>query len=1093
MPHETAKSTGEREQIVAAIATLEAQRVLLGPETVEAALVGLRQRLKDLEPIPTLSGERKLVTVMFADISGFTALSEKLDPEHVRSLMNDCFDALVPVVEKYGGVVDKFIGDEIMALFGAPRAHENDAERALRAALEMMETLHTFNIQRHVQLGMHFGLNTGLVVAGGLGSAGRQQYSVMGDTVNLAARLQDASEAGQILVGPNTHRLTAPLFNFDMLPPLRVKGKTEPVAVHRLLRLKDVPGPVRGLNGLRSPMIARDAELHTLLHAIQALSSGKGGVISILAEAGLGKSRLVSEVRQATQETARWAEGRALSYAEGISYWVGRSVLDNLIGVGPDTPLGEIKNALRSFVQFHLPNQWEEVFAYLARLRDLPLDAESDILFKDVLPAAIQHRMRQAFSNLIRACSAKQPLVLVWEDLHWSDPSSLGLLETLLPLTEAMPLLLLMVFRPEDGYQWDWHRHLQETLGTKYRVVELSPLSQIESARLVDNLLKIENLPEVTHHLILSKSEGNPFFLEELLRSLIDTGLVILDAERAIATKAINQLEVPDTLQGVIAARIDRLPAAGKYTLQTASVIGRVFQQVVLGYLLQQDHAEVPLEIALDELQQRELIRWRGELEYIFKHAITRDVTYNSLLIARRKELHHLTAGTIEMLFPEQLDELSPSLAYHYGAAEAYEKAVHYLTRAAVRAQHTYANTEAIAFYRAAIEQIEQLYSDMNPLEMGRREKLANLYEKLGSVLNLIGKADEAKQAFELALPLIAEADAISRARLYRRLGLAYNVTRQMEEMHAHYALALASLGAPPETPSSDWLYEWIELQLDRCWVYYFSSQVTELSMLVTEVGPVIQKHGDAPQRSRFFETLTLADLRHYRYFQLPDKTVNQAQLQLVAAEETGNRRTIGRAKVIKGFVHLWRDELIEAEQYFLGGLRDTEHVGDLETQIIGWNYMALIGRKRGDVGMTRQWAERTLALVKPVNSAFYIASAYGSLGWVAWREGNETQATMHLQEAQTAIAKFPTPKANSVVFLFIGPLLGLAVRQAKWGEAIEHAKVLLSPWCQKMPEDVEEALRRAVQAWEGDQTAEAHACLAQSLELMRQKPMGYL
>lgn len=254
-------------QLEAAITGLEGQRSLLGDAVVDPAVAGLRRQLQELRqtaaplPAPSLEGEYRLVTVMFADLAGFTELSERLGPEQVRQLTNACFEALVPVVERYEGTVEKFIGDAIMAVFGAPVAHENDPERSLRAALEMQEALTAFNQEHGTDLGLHFGINTGQVVAGGIGSAGRQEYGVTGDAVNLASRLEDVSERGEILVGPDTYRLAAPLFEFDALAPVRVKGKAEPVAVYRLRGLKPEPGSTRGIEGLRSPLVGREEEL----------------------------------------------------------------------------------------------------------------------------------------------------------------------------------------------------------------------------------------------------------------------------------------------------------------------------------------------------------------------------------------------------------------------------------------------------------------------------------------------------------------------------------------------------------------------------------------------------------------------------------------------------------------------------------------------------------------------------------------------------------------------------------------------------------------------------------------------------------------
>ncbi|MCP4541542.1 MAG: AAA family ATPase [Chloroflexi bacterium] len=312
----------------AAIAQLEAQRATLGDAVVDAMIAAARKELTALDETPAstqaLEGERKLVTIMFADISGFTAMAETMDPEAVRDLMNACFERLVPVVEKYEGTVDKFIGDEIMALFGAPLAHENDPERALRAALEMMDALIEFNAERSTDLGLHFGINTGLVIAGGLGTRGRQEYSVMGDAVNLAARLEDASKRGEIFVGPDTYRLTAPLFEFEVLEPIQVKGKVEPLQIYRLVGLKTEPGHVRGLEtkGISSPLVGRDTEFMALNACIERLMNGQGGIVSVIGEAGVGKSRLMAEIRDtASAIPLTWLEGRTLSFGQTISYW----------------------------------------------------------------------------------------------------------------------------------------------------------------------------------------------------------------------------------------------------------------------------------------------------------------------------------------------------------------------------------------------------------------------------------------------------------------------------------------------------------------------------------------------------------------------------------------------------------------------------------------------------------------------------------------------------------------------------------------------------------------------------------------------------
>jgi class 3 adenylate cyclase len=579
------------------IATVEAHQAVLGQAAAQTSLAALRQMLTQLEAAPAastalaLKGERKHVTVMFADISGFTAMSEKLDPEEVRGMINGCFERLGAVIDRYGGHIDKFIGDEIMALFGAPQAHENDPERALRAALEMMLALDGFNAEHAVllpkPLALHFGINSGLVIAGGIGTAQRQDYSVMGDTVNLAARLEDASEAGEILVGEDTYRLTAPLFEFEPLKPMSLKGKEKPVQIYRLLRTKAAPGQVRGIAGLYSPMVGRDYELGQAQAVLANFSEGRGGLISVVGEAGLGKSRLITELGLGRQQTNQvdWAIGRALSYGESASYLVAREVLRSALGVGPEAATAEVGQTLRAEVERLFAGHTAEVYPYLAHLLETPLDESAAQRLKYLEGEALHQRILQAVRQYLQAKTRQQPLVMVWEDLHWGDPSSLELLEFLLPLTQSSPLLLILIYRPAREQRiWAFHQRVKTRMGEAHRVITLSPLTYQESSYLLDNLLESSPLPPQIRQLILNKAEGNPFYIEEVIRSLIDSGGLTRAAagQGWVATAAIGDIAIPDSLQGVIMARIDRLDPETKRVLQVASVIGRTFPYQLL-------------------------------------------------------------------------------------------------------------------------------------------------------------------------------------------------------------------------------------------------------------------------------------------------------------------------------------------------------------------------------------------------------------------------------------------------------------------------------------------------------------------------------
>ncbi|MCP4540904.1 MAG: AAA family ATPase [Chloroflexi bacterium] len=700
------------------------------------------------------------MTVMFADISGFTALAETMDPEAVRDLMNACFERLVPIVRKYGGTVDKFIGDEIMALFGAPIVHENDPERALRAALEMMDVLVEFNTERSTNLGLHFGINTGLVIAGGLGTRERQEYSVMGDAVNLAARLEGASDRGEIFVGTDTHRLTAPLFEFETLEPIRVKGKAEPVSVYRLLAAKAMPGKVRGIAGLESPLVGREAEFRALQEAIERVQSGTGGIVTLVGEAGLGKSRLMAEARRGTGTGAitaplQWVEGRCLSYGSSIVYLLWLDMLRGLLGTAVDAAPTAVRDALREQTQTLCPDCFDDVFPYLARLMSLPLEAEDEAVVRDLDGEKLKSGTFRAVETLIECTAQQRLLVIICEDLHWADPTSLELLEQLLALIDRAPLLFVCIFRPERKHGcWRLRETAIRDYHHRHTDLGIDPLSTTESKTLVGNLLRVEGLPRQLKERILSHAEGNPFYVEEIIRSLIDDGAIVRDEDtgRWQATRDVADIAIPDTLHGVLMARIDRLQEETKRVLQLASVIGRLFFYRVLAEIAQEERK---LDDHLLTLQQEEMIRERArtpELEYIFKHQLTQEAAYNGLLKKERRIFHRQVAEALERLFPEQIEEQVGLLAYHWERAEEPEKATEYLLRAGDQARLAYAHAEAIDYYQGALAFLKE------GQEHGRA---ARTLMKLGLTYHTIFDFWQARQSYDEGFALWQRAGKI--------------------------------------------------------------------------------------------------------------------------------------------------------------------------------------------------------------------------------------------------------------------------------------------------------------------------------------------
>lgn len=1078
-------------ELKAAIAGLEAQRSVLGDSVVESAVSALRQQLAELDaPLHKLAAEeeRKVVTILFVDVSRFTALSEKLDPEDVRNLINACFERLVPIVKKYEGTVDKFMGDEIMALFGAPVAHENDPERALRAALEMMDAITAFNRERAIELGIHVGVNTGPVIAGEIGAQERRVYSVIGDAVNLAARLVDACEAGEIYVGQHTYCQTTALFDFEALPPLKLQGKEKLVEVHRLIGLKKAPGAKRGFEGLRAPLIGRQSELAEIQSAFRKLRNGVGSILAIVGEAGLGKSRLIADAFRSTD--IPWAEGRALAYTEGMSYWMARDLLRALLGTDSDASPEEIEQALRSNIEQTASEKVNEIYPYLGRLMEVPLPAETEEQIKVVTAEALQTRILRAFQDYIRARAAHGALILFWEDLHWSDPSSLRVLESLIPLTKEVPLLLLLAYRPDVDFVAQLRERARAASAENFRVLKLSPLTRKESGSLIQSLLKIENLPEKMRALVLDRAEGNPFFLEELLRSLLDMGIVVTEKGRAVATGAIEAMNVPETVQGVVMGRIDRLDLEKKQTLQNASVIGRVFQQRVLERLCENKVAmNGQLHDSLAELQRRGFIqsgKSSEEREYIFKHAITHEVAYHSLLIARRKQLHGRVGEAIEALFPDRLDELSPTLGYHFEKTEAREKAIRYLRRAAERAQASFANAEALAFHRSALRQVELLLA-ARPDET-LRQAIAQIQESVGDIYHLIGQQEEARTSYEYALRSAAQDDVVCSSRVRRKQAKAWIIEREFERAWQCYDQAEKTL-QDRASLAVEWQRESLQIQLDRLWLHYWRGDAADaIAALAERIRPLIEQHATPLQRGNFFHGLVLMALRRDRYT-ANEQTIANAQTSLAATEESNVLTEIRNAQFVLGFVYLWAGKLELAEKWLSDTLKLTEKAGDIVLQSRCLTYLTVTQRRRGAVENTRRYAEQSLASATAAKMVEYIAMAKGNLAWVHLRNGDVTAA---FEQASQAVENLSlTPAGHNVLWVALWPLIGVEMARQQISDPIRHVETLLIPSQMAVPADLESAMRASVNAWKGNDRNTAKIQLEKAANLARQT--GYL
>jgi len=721
---------------------------------------------------PPRDSERRFATVLFADVSGFTAMSRRMDPEDMTGIMNRCFEILEQVVFEHGGHVDKYIGDCVMALFGVPHALERAPLHAVHTAREMLRRLHEFQSRERIAtpLNLHVGINSGLVVAGEVGGATTRDFTVMGDTVNLAARLKDASPMGEIWVGPLTYRYTRDAFDYDALPPVTRRAGEPPIVAYRLTRERDAAHP-RPDGFFASALVGRDAELECLRDRLADLAQGRGGIVSVVGDAGLGKSRLLLE-------TTALEEARACTVLKGGCLAIGRQLpfhpfvdlLRQWAGVGTADADGRATALLTESVRAVAPDRIDDLVPFLATLMGLRASEWHGVEVATIEGETLERLMLKTMRDLLEALASHAPLVVVLEDLHWADRSSANLLDTLLRLASETRILFVLSFRPElDGPARVLVDVLRGRHAAELTEIALAPLSLKECDLLARNLTGLYELPWATLGTFLRKAEGNPFFVEQVIRSLVDDGAIERRDGGLVVTDRVRSAVVPGTIQEVIMGRVDRLPPDSRRVLQVASVIGRSFQHELIAAIV--DDAEL-LGRALADLAQRQLIVERtvgAERAYQFHHALAQEALYESLLQRTRKELHLGVARTIETLYAERLSEFYGRLAYHYSRAEDLEKAEDYVFRAGDEAVRSAASHEALEYFREASRLYLLLHGDG-----GDAGKKARLEKSIGIALLNQGNLSEAVPHFDTALEHLGE--RVPRG----RVGVAYHFAGDM-------------------------------------------------------------------------------------------------------------------------------------------------------------------------------------------------------------------------------------------------------------------------------------------------------------------------
>lgn len=653
-------------------------------------------------------GERRIVTVLFCDIVGSTALGERLGPQRYKIVMDQVLGRIITAVARYEGTVAQVMGDGLLTFFGAPLAHEDDAERAVRAALDIRDAVAAYSKDLETTYGLtlqvRIGLNTGPIVLSEITDVVQIAYNALGDTVTTAARLQTAAQPGTILVSEVTGRLVTSLFELRPAGPLALKGKEAPVRPVEVLAQRIVTGKVRGIAGLMSPIVGRERELNLLQESVRAVTEGRGQIVSIIGEPGIGKSRLVAEVQRASHQM-RWLEGRSLSYAGTIPYFPFLDLFREWLGVTAADHEAKVRIELHAALDRLFGPRAREVYPYFGALLRLPLEPDVASRIADLSAESVQHQTFKVIREWAVLLAKELPLALILDDLHWADETSLVLLEGLFDVTEEAPVLFCLLLRPEREHG-SWRINFLAGRRFPHRHVEivLQPLAANATKQLLTNLFALPEFPKQISDLILEKAEGNPFFVEEVIRELIEVGILIREGDRWRAARPVAAIEIPDNILGVLLARIDRLPHAAKHVLQAASVIGRLFELDVLKHVLPGDSKP---QTALTDLQRHDLIVERRRVpqaEYQFRHALTQEVAYGTLTEEHRRHHHNAVARALEAKFAGRLEQVYGLLAYHYDRALDEERALTFLVHAGDKARGEYADQEALQYYARAVE-----------------------------------------------------------------------------------------------------------------------------------------------------------------------------------------------------------------------------------------------------------------------------------------------------------------------------------------------------------------------------------------------------
>ncbi len=858
-----------------------------------------------------LESERKNVTVLFADISGFTAMSEKMDPEEVTNIMNGCMKMLANIVHRYEGYVDKFIGDCIMAIFGAPITHENDPELALRAALDMQKEMEEYNhsLANRIDtpLTLHTGINSGMVIAGGVGSDKKMEYTVMGDTVNLAARLESLAKTGQTFVSGYTYNLTRNLFEFIRHEPIKVKGKKEPVAVFEVVRAKSRTEQNLDQSQTSSPLVGRNRELETLRNCLDLHAGGRGIVTFLISPAGVGKSRIHQEIKKQflKGERIQVLEGTCRSFNRDTSYAVFIEIFRQMLNIDSEDldnliadKLTENLPLLLGFTLQNLSEEARKAMVFIGAILGLKLGGEFDLPLEKMNAQEIKIGIFRACAWFLQTLALRKPLILVLEDLHLADPTSVELVASLFETVKQAPILLLLLMRPVSDHPSNKLPLIADKeLDDQAVEIHFKQLTPTECDELTKQLLHAQEVPETILQLIRSRADGNPMFIEEIVRSLLDEGIVEVSPEGQLTLiKNLDEITIPSSIQGMFIARIDKLSASYKDILLTATVIGPVFKLA----LLQRLFPNTELEPKLAGLVEMGLIfesKSFPEIEYSFRNIMIQEAIYSTLLHKKRRELHATVAQEIESLFATRLEDHCEVLAQHYQRADRPQQTYFYLVKSGLKAKETHANAVAVVALQQAMELGKSLENPPLPL-LETCIALSEVQELTGEFLAAIESRHHIMATIN---------DPLLRIDHMRRIGRLHEKLEDYDQAMQVYNAAHSELQPYPDS------IEMGLLLMNKSWILNRLGERESAALQAKEALAIFEAHDTRENIAMVCNNLGVI-LEHQGDLEQA-LTYNQKSLQIFS--ELGDKRQTANLYLSLGFLHEKNNSLTDALKFF--------------------------------------------------------------------------------------------------------------------------------------------------------------------------------